>query len=206
MQVQRNIRLSYNPNNVDDNFQSEAVRYIISHYACIFKNMFERSEDWEGLKQFCFSRSFAQLPIAKDDNDKDSIGTMSLARYLSQHVGLGANDHLEEVEINLAIYFTHQLRLMITGLYCMHANRRINRAFETIDNSSFHKYPTILSSLVNNGHFANSRLSFADLYFVAAAKYIVDICGGNIFETYPELISVIAKVESMLTIMIASKF
>ncbi|XP_049856606.1 glutathione S-transferase-like isoform X1 [Schistocerca gregaria] len=131
---------------------------------------------------------FGQLPVLEID-EKKTWQSHAICRYLGKQMGLaGANDW-ENLQIDMAADTISDIRMkMVSPAHETDETLKQKKKAAVINESLPFLLPR-LDKMVkeNGGYLANSKLSWADLYFVALIDYLKAIIGFDITKGYSNL-------------------
>ncbi|XP_070498601.1 glutathione S-transferase-like [Chironomus tepperi] len=167
---------------------AEPLRFLLSYKNIPFDDVRIQKEDWPEIKK---TMPMGQMPIMEVDG-KRAHQSLAMARYLAKQVGLnGANDW-EDLEIDMAVDTINDFRNKI-GAVQYEADEEVQKKKRvTLDSEIIPFYLEKLEAMAaaNDGHFALSKLTWADLYFVGILDYLNFMAKKDLTENHPNLTKV----------------
>nr|AEB91973.1 glutathione S-transferase sigma 1 [Locusta migratoria] len=170
----------------------EPIRFLLSYGKIEFEDARLEFEQWPSMKA---SMPFGQVPVLEIDGKK-TWQSLAICRYLGKLVGLaGANDW-EDLQIDMAIETVTDLRLKIANFWYETDEAQKAKKKEPLLKEILPFLLPRLDNLVkeNGGYLANSKLSWADLYFIGILDYLNFMVEFDLTKDYSNLAALKKKV------------
>lgn len=173
----------------------EPIRFLLAYGNLDWEDIRYDDAKWAASKD---KMPFGQMPVL-DIDGKIYAQSTAISRYLAKQVGLSGKDDLENLQIDIAVDLFHDFRTKIGGWFYDPIPESKAAKEGPLFKEQIPFYLNKLESLVkeNNGYLVNGKLTWADIYFVAALKYFKYLAAKDFLEGYPLLQELVKKVESV---------
>jgi len=171
---------------------AEPIRFLFAYGNQKYEDIRIPGEDWPTLKP---TFPLGQVPVLEVDGHRVYQST-PIARYLAKHVGLAGKNEWEDLIIDIVVDTVNDLRLKIATAFFEADEEAKKKKSATLNTETIPFYLEKLDSLAkeNNGYFALGRLTWVDLYFVAALDFLKSATNPDLIANYPNVQSVVDNV------------
>ncbi|XP_041786210.1 glutathione S-transferase-like [Anopheles merus] len=176
----------------------EPLRFLLSYGNLPFDDVRITREEWPALKP---TMPMGQMPVLEVDGKKVHQ-SVAMSRYLANQVGLAGADDWENLMIDTVVDTVNDFRLKIAVVSYEPDDEIKEKKLVTLNNEVIPFYLEKLDDIArdNNGYLANSKLSWADIYFTAILDYLNYMTKSDLVANHPYLQRVVDNVTSIESI------
>ncbi|XP_052873491.1 glutathione S-transferase [Anopheles cruzii] len=176
----------------------EPLRFLLSYGNLPFDDVRITREEWPALKP---TMPMGQMPVLEVDGKKVHQ-SVAMSRYLAKQVGLAGADDWENLMIDTVVDTVNDFRLKIAVVSYEPDDDIKDKKLVTLNNEVIPFYLEKLDDIAreNDGHLANSKLSWADIYFTAILDYLGYMTKSDLIANHPNLQRVVDNVTSIESI------
>uniref|UniRef100_A0A182FM24 glutathione transferase n=2 Tax=Anopheles albimanus TaxID=7167 RepID=A0A182FM24_ANOAL len=176
----------------------EPLRFLLSYGNLPFDDVRITREEWPALKP---TMPMGQMPVLEVDGKKVHQ-SVAMSRYLAKQVGLAGADDWENLMIDTVVDTVNDFRLKIAVVSYEPDDDIKEKKLVTLNNEVIPFYLEKLDDIAreNGGYLANSKLSWADVYFAAILDYLNYMTKTDLVANHPNLAKVVDNVTSIESI------
>ncbi|XP_058456414.1 glutathione S-transferase [Malaya genurostris] len=176
----------------------EPLRFLLSYGNLPFDDIRITREEWPALKP---TMPMGQMPVLAVDGKKVHQ-SVAMSRYLAKQVGLVGDNDWENLMIDTVVDTVNDFRLKIAVVSYEPDDEVKEKKLVTLNSEVIPFYLEKLDDIAreNNGYLALSKLTWADLYFVAILDYLNYMTKSDLVANHPSLQQVVDNVTSIESI------
>lgn len=165
---------------------AESIRYLLAYSNIEFEDIRLDINTWKSSVKATVQ--FGKAPVLEIDG-KQLTQSRAISRYLGKEAGLGGKDAWEDLQIDIIVDVIDDLRSAAADYNYDPDEKSKAAKKDPLLNETIPFYLKKFDSIVseNNGHLANKKLTWADIYFVAISEVLTFMVGNDVLEPYPNL-------------------
>ncbi|KAL0280899.1 UNVERIFIED_CONTAM: hypothetical protein PYX00_002057 [Menopon gallinae] len=173
----------------------EPIRFLLAYGNNEFEDYRFDRNDWPKIKPTC---PFGKVPVLEIDG-KTTHQSTAICRYLAKQQNLCGKNDWESLQIDMIVDTISDLRLQIANYFYDQNEATKAPKLAPLQKETVPFYLSRFDKMVgeNGGYFVGGQLTWADLYFIAISKYLMDMVNLDFFKDYPNLRNLNEKVVSI---------